>query len=215
MIKITIFALLLLFLLLPLLNIQQQTVAQAGTNGTNSTNSLQQASGASGTQSKNNNNVNSSTLLTYENPDFGIKMQYPSNWIKLQDNLVHSTIVAFQLIHQNIYDFTNTTLAELDVRVYNAPPNETSAKLNIGQISTNGQVVISNYKNSTTTLGGLPAIKIISYFVRDVTQKETQLWTFVPGKNLLIEVIYIVQPSKYSLYLPIVERMIDSVVIAH
>jgi len=40
--------------------------------------------------------------LTYENPDFGIKMQYPSNWIKQQDNLVFSTIVAFQLIHQNI-----------------------------------------------------------------------------------------------------------------
>src|SRR5947209_6368082 len=100
MIKITIFALLLLFLLLPLLNIQQQTVAQPGTN---STNNLQQASGASGAQSKNNNNVNSSTVLTYENPDFGIKMQYPSNWIKLQDNLVHSTIIAFQLVHQNIY----------------------------------------------------------------------------------------------------------------
>lgn len=211
MIKITIFLFLLLFSILSFLNIQHQTVAQPGTN---STSSLQQASGAPGTHSNNKTNVNS-TLLTYENPDFGIKMQYPSNWITLQDNLVHSTIVAFQLIHQNIYDFTNTTLAELDVRVYNAPQNETSAKLNIGQLNTQGQVIISNYKNSTTTLGGLPAIKIISYFLGDVTEKEMQLWTYVPGKHVLIEMIYIAQPSKYSLYLPIVERMINSVEIVH
>jgi hypothetical protein len=78
-----------------------------------------------------------------------------------------------------------------------------------------GQVIISNYKNSSTTLGGLPAIKIISYFLGDVTEKEMQLWTYVPGKHVLIEMIYIAQPSKYSLYLPIVERMINSVEIAH
>ena len=159
--------------------------------------------------------ANNSRFLTYQNLDFGIKMQYPSNWTKLEDNLLLHTIAAFSNIHQNPYDFTNLTLAEVDLRVYNAPQNETSAKLNIGQINTQGQVIISHYQNGTTTLGGLPALKIISYFFGDVSLKEMQVWTFVPSKNVLVELVYIAQPSKYSLYLPIVERMIDSVEIAH
>jgi hypothetical protein len=142
-------------------------------------------------------------------------MQYPANWTLLEDNLLLHTIAAFQLIHQNIFDFTNTSLAEVDLRVYNAPQNETSANLNISQINTLGQMIVSHYQNVTTTLGGLPALKIISYFFGDVTQKEMQVWTFIPNKNVLVEIIYIAQPLKYSLYLPIVQRMIDSVEIVH
>lgn len=170
-----------------------------------------------GVQSKNltNNSNKSSIFLTYENHDFGIKMQYPSDWIKMEDNLLFHTIAAFQLIHENIYDFTNATLAEVDLRVYKAPQNETSAKLSIGQINTQGQVISNYYKNSTINLGGLPAIKIVNYFFGDVTQKELQVWTFVPGKNVLVEIIYIAQPSKYSLYLPNVQKMIDSVKISY
>ena len=71
------------------------------------------------------------------------------------------TIVAFRLIHENILDFTNTTLAELDLRVYNTPQNETIANLNIDQINniaqnTTNELIVSHYKNATTTLGGLP-----------------------------------------------------------
>jgi len=209
-----------LFSLLPYSTIEQHALGQSGTNSTNNqiSNSgtgsgVTTASGMARPQS-NNNTISNGTTLTYQNPDFGIKMQYPSNWIKQQDNLLLHTIVAFSLIHENIFDFTNTTLAELDIRVYNAPQNETLAKLNIGQINTQSQVIVSNYKNGTTTLGGLPALKIISYFFGDVSQKGMQVWTFVPSKNVLVEFIYITQPSKYSLYLPIVERMINSVEIA-
>jgi hypothetical protein len=105
-------------------------------------------------------------------------------------------------------------LAEVDLRVYNAPQNETSAKLNINQINTQGQTIVSYHKNSTTTLGGYPAFRIASYFFGGVTQKEMQIWTFIPNKHVLVEIVYIAQPSKYSLYLPIVERMIGSVEIA-
>ena len=164
------------------------------------------------------NNNDSSTFLTYEDPELGLKMQYPSNWIKQQDNLLRHTIVAFQLkqeVFRNTYDFANTTLAEVDLRVYNAPQNETSAKLNIDQIDTQGDVIVSHYKNSSTTLGVLPALKIINYFFGVPTEKGMQVWAFVPNKHVLVELIYIAQPSQYSLYLPIVEKMIDSVKIAH
>ncbi|HET7149045.1 MAG TPA: hypothetical protein VFI73_11155 [Candidatus Nitrosopolaris sp.] len=213
--------LLLLFSVILLYSTMQHALGQSATNSTsnkigNSTTSSGRAATIAVTGPRSINSIiGNGTTLTYQNPDFGIKMQYPSNWIKQEDNLLLHTVVAFSLIHQNIFDFTNTTLAELDLRVYNAPQNETSAKLNIGQINTQGQVIISHYKNETTTLGGLPALKIINYFFGDTTQKEMQVWTFVPSKNILVELIYVAQPSKYPVSLPIVERMINSVEIAH
>ena len=76
-------------------------------------------------------------------------------------------------------------------------------------------MIVSYYKNSTTTLGGLPVLKIRSYFFGDVTKKEMQVWTFIANKRVLVEILYIAQSTKYSLYLPEVEKMIDSVEIAH
>jgi len=105
------------------------------------------------------------------------------------------------LIQQDIYDFTNTTSAELDVRVYNAPQNETFAKLNIdqvnhiGQMNTTNQVIIGHYKNATTTVAGLPALKIINYYFGNVSQKEMQVWTFIPSKHILVELIYLADPQ--------------------
>jgi hypothetical protein len=212
MITLFLFSVLLLFssLLYPTI---QHILVQSDTNdnGIKNTGMSREAAG------KNSN----STFLTYQNSDFQIKMQYPSNWTKQEDNLALHTIVGFSLIHQDIYDFTNTTLAELDVRVYNAPQNETFAKLNIdqvnhiGQMNTTNLVIIGHYKNATTTLAGLPALKIINYYFGNVGQKEMQVWTFIPSRHLLVELIYLADPSKYYLYLPTIGRMIDSVKIAH
>jgi hypothetical protein len=212
MISTILFLLVLLFSSL-LHSTVQHTLAQSNTNDSDSKNSGM----SKGAAVKNNNG----TFLTYQNPDFEIKIQYPSNWTKQEDNLVLHTIVVFSLIRQDIYDFTNTTLAELDLRVYNAPQNETFAKLNIdqvndiGQMNKTNQVIIGHYKNATTTLAGLPALKIINYYFGNVGQKEMQVWTLIPTKHLLAELIYIADPSKYYLYLPTIERMIDSVEIAH
>jgi hypothetical protein len=225
MIMTTISLLLLLLLFSPILysTIQQQLVAGSSSHNNDSRAgpAVIVGTGAAGAEPKNitsniNTNINkNSTFLAYDNPDFGIKLLYPSNWTKQEDNLRHQTIVGFSLIHEDIYDFANTTLAEVDLRIYNAPQNETSAKFDIGQINTAGEVIVTHYKNSSTTLGGLPALRIINYYYGDVTQKEMQVWTFVPNKNVILEMLYIAQPSKYSLYLPIAEKMIGSVVISH
>jgi hypothetical protein len=163
-----------------------------------------------------NTNTTNSTMLTYQNPDIGLTMQYPSNWIKQTGNLVRNSIVAFELKQNqfhNTLNFVNTTLAEIDLRVYPAPPNVTLANFNLGDVNLagQGQAIISHYKNSTTTLGGLPAIKIVSYFFGAFTEKSMQVWTFVPSKHIFVDLIYIVQPPQYSLYLPAVQNMINSV----
>jgi hypothetical protein len=217
MISTKILFLLLLILLIPSYSAKQPALAQAdasnGNNNGSNTNpgAAIPATGSAGAAPNFNGN---SSFFTYENHDFGFKMKYPSNWIKQEDNLLLHTIAAFELIHENIYDFTNTTLAELDLRVYTAPQNETYAKLNISQINTQGQMIISHYKNDTTTLGGLPALRIINYYFGDITRKEMQVWTFIPSKHVLVELVYIAQPPNYSRYLPVIEKMIGSVELA-
>jgi hypothetical protein len=162
-------------------------------------------------------NTTNSTTLTYQNPDIGLTMQYPSNWVKQEGNLVRNTIAAFVLKQNqfhNSLNFANTTLAEVDLRVYPAPPNETLAKFNLSDINLPSQAIINHYKNSTTTLGGLPAIKLVSYLFGAFTDKTMQVWTYVPSKHIFVGLIYIVQPPQYSLYLPAVQSMINSVKIA-
>ncbi|HET7149496.1 MAG TPA: hypothetical protein VFI73_13475 [Candidatus Nitrosopolaris sp.] len=97
-------------------------------------------------------------VLSYKNLDFGIKMQYPYNLAKQEDNLQLHTIAAFSLTHRNPFDFANVTLAKVYLRAYNAFQNETSTKL------TQGQIIVSYHKNSITTLEGYSALRIASYF---------------------------------------------------
>ena len=153
-------------------------------------------------------------FFTYKNPDLGLTMQYPSSWVKQQDNLVMNTFAAFLLKEDrfhNSLNFANVSLAEVDLRVYPAPQGVTSANLNASQLNIQGQALISQYRNSTTTLGGLPALKLTTYVFGGFTQKTMQMWTYIPSKHVLFAIVYIVQPSAYSLYLPAVQQMINSV----
>lgn len=134
-------------------------------------------------------------------------IEYPSSWILQQDNLRLNTVAAFSLIHTNIYDFTNTTLAEVDIRVFNNRGNVTAENLTSGDIGTAGQTVLNISK---TTLGGLPAVKIIDYTFGDVTTKHMQVWTVLPKHNLRLLVYYIAPPSLYDQYLPAVQHMLNS-----
>jgi len=86
MIRITLllFSILLLFSSL-LYSTIQHTLAQSDTND-NDTKNIGLSREAAG------NNSNS-TFLTYQNPDFQVKMQYPSNWTKQEDNQVLHTVV--------------------------------------------------------------------------------------------------------------------------
>jgi hypothetical protein len=182
-------------------NTNNANATQWGTTNTTGGNSRQPTSNISA----------GNMFLTYHNPDFGLSLLYPANWTKQEDNLTLHTLAAFSAIHEDKYNFVNSTWAEVDLRIYNAPPNETFSNLNLNQLNTQGQVIVNSYKNSTTTLGGLPALKIVNYFFGVIGQKQMQMWTFVPTKNKIIELVYTALPSKYSIYLPVVEKMIDSV----
>ena len=70
-------------------------------------------------------------------------IEYPTSWILQQDNLRLNTIAAFSLIHTNIYDFTNTTLAEVDIRVFNNRGNVSAENLTLSDIGTASQTILN------------------------------------------------------------------------
>jgi hypothetical protein len=151
-------------------------------------------------QSKSTSN---SSFLLYQNPDLGIKMQYPSSWKKVEDYLKFHAIVAFILTHTSINDKTNTTLAELDLRLYPVPANETSTKIPIRQLDTHNGSVLNSY----TGTSGMRVTKIID---KIYGQEELQIWTLIPTKHILIELVYISGAKGFPQYLPMAKKMIAS-----
>lgn len=151
-------------------------------------------------QSKSTSN---SSFLVYQNPDLGIKMQYPSSWKKVEDYLKFHTIVAFILTHTFINDKTNITLAELDLRLYPVPANETSTKIPIRQLDTHNGSVLNSY----TSTSGMRVMKIID---KIYGQEELQIWTLIPTKHILIELVYSSGAKGFPQYLPMAKKIITS-----
>jgi hypothetical protein len=152
-------------------------------------------------------NTTASTTSLYKNSDFGFITEYPTSWIFEQDNLRLNTIAAFSLIHTNIYDFTNSTLAEIDIRVFNNGGNVSAENLTLSDIGSAGEIILNS---SRSTLGGLPALKIVDYTFDGITTKHMQVWTVLPENNLRLLIYYIAQPSFYDQYLPVMQHVLDS-----
>ena len=150
-------------------------------------------------------------FLTYENPELGISIQYPSNWEKLVslDNFV-----------------TFTAPPETDTRIYPAALGlkvqelTSSSQNNIPSLQEITKVQMSDLKRSTpdlkvlestsTTIAGKPSHKIVFSATdnKEVERKAMQVWTVIGNKAVLIT--YKAEPDKFASYLPTIERMIDS-----
>ena len=146
-------------------------------------------------------------FLTYEDITTGISIQFPSNWEK-SVNL--NNFVIFR------------APPETDTRVYPAAlglkiQELTSQNVSLQEVTkvqmselkkTNPDLELS--ESTSTTLAGKPAHKV-AFSATDnnqVQRKALQLWTVIDNKAILIT--YKAQPDKYSSYLPIIEKMIDS-----
>jgi hypothetical protein len=160
-------------------------------------------------QSKNNNN--SISFLTYREPDLGIKLKYPSNWIKEENGLerkMHS-IARFFLIHTDVHDRTNTTFAELDIRIY-AQNATTDILSEVKQINTHpSQVILKSYHNPV--LGFL----VQSALDKKLGLEELQFWRVITTKQILVELLYVTDPVDYSRYLAVAKKIMQSLEITH
>jgi hypothetical protein len=137
-------------------------------------------------------------FTTYENPRFGIRVQYPSDWGRLDLSFLGASADI------DFYPLDDTSGAK-DVRIQvNQLPvqNMTLEQYTDTQInSTEGQILESN----ATTLGNLIAQEIV---FTNIGLKTLQVWTLKDDK--VYTFTYVAEEDDYENDLQIAQRIIES-----
>jgi hypothetical protein len=163
------------------------------------------------TPEQSKNSTTSINFLTYDNPMFGIKILYPSNWEKQEntssssDNSSIRDVVAFSPPFRNTSDIVGKLIVQVD---------------NILDIK---PITLANYANDTVsdlkqdfrvrqsnaTLAGNPAYKIEYTGLEANVDLQAMMVLTIKGDRAYI-ISYTAEPEKYSYYIPTVQKMIDS-----
>ena len=137
-------------------------------------------------------------FTTYENPKFGIRIQYPSDWGRLDLSFLGASADI------DFYPLADTSGAK-DVRIQvKALPLQ---NMTLGQYtnthinSIEGQILESN----VTTLGNLPAHQIV---FTNIGLKTMQVWTLKNDK--VYAITYVAEEEDYESDIQIAQRMIES-----
>jgi len=145
---------------------------------------------------------------TYSNTAFGIKVKYPSNWLKLELSRSNSSIpvVAFKstgkssgvLFLTGNVNYRNVTLATIVTTREN-------------QLTHSGNI-LHLVSSTSASFAGNPAHKIVYTTIAPQGKfKAMQLISIVGKKGYFIT--YVVPEANYTTYLPTVQKIIDSALI--
>lgn len=148
-------------------------------------------------------------FLTYQNPNYGIKMQYPSDWSASQSGLRdYTNVIAFYSPLENISDVFPEHLT-LSITDYSQ--HITLQEFNTVLNNTLKQPGVKILESTPITLAHNPAHKIVFLPpAGNVPIKfETMLvWTVKSDKVYIIS--YNSEAARYSTYLPTIQKMINS-----
>ena len=137
-------------------------------------------------------------FTAYENPEFGIRVQYPSDWGRLDLSFLGTSADI------DFYPLDDTSGTK-DVRIQvKALPiqNMSLEQYTITQIdSIEGEILESN----VTTLGNLPAHEIV---FTNIGLKTMQVWTLKDDK--VYTITYVAEEDEYENDLQIAQRIIES-----
>ena len=194
---------------------------------------------------KENNFTLSPPSLSYSNATYGIKIDYPSDWIikeggaasifhnqsrslnvivellaPLQSDYYNQKIGASHnsirlvvedydtfgdITNNNIFNYINKNDSEID----NKNKLMTVATKRIGAIGMYCHDFDLKSWNQSANLAGNPAHQIFLDYSYDKNSKDaTEMWTIKNDKIYIIE--FVAQDKFYNLYLPVVNKMIDS-----
>jgi hypothetical protein len=183
------------------------------------------------------------SFLIYDNPNLGIKIQYPSDWIKFEfsNNLLSNNTnrneFPYNLIPNDINSVefikkekvTNQSVASVEARVQSRPLEiKTIEDLRnyviLGLANKTGHNINTEIINSSeTTLSNLPAFKIF-YNVPQIhvlegipnvpAKKVMRIETLNPSIHKSYAILYFAQSDLFNTYLPTVQKMISSFRIA-
>jgi hypothetical protein len=154
----------------------------------------------------------SKKFLTYENSNYGIKIQYPSNWIaadKIGEALDTTFIKVgeLSLLHSNA---SSTPVARVGLLI-----DDLSSQKNLdqtGYVNTIIDAYMKGYQDfrvlgiNTTTLAGQAAYSISATYGSQ--QKIMEIGTVIGDKVFFVQ--YVAEEPNFSVYLPIVQKMINS-----
>lgn len=138
-------------------------------------------------------------FTTYENPTFGIRIQYPSDWGRLDLSFLQDSADI------DFYPLSDTSLAKnVKIQVNNLPSrNMTLEEYTNSQINPLEEKLL---KSNTTTLAGIPGYEIVFTSLQGL--KTMQVWTVKDDKAYIIT--YVAQEEDYEKDLQIAQKMIDS-----
>jgi len=150
-----------------------------------------------------------SNFLTYQNPTYGIKIQYPSDWTMSQTGLRdYTNIVAFYTPLQNLTAVPSQFLLSRTHYSQNITLNDYS-KLVSATLQQPGVQIV---ESKPFTLGdGTPAHSIVFIPPSGNVPFKPEImlvWT-VKGSNVYT-LLYSGDAAKYSFYLPTIQKMINS-----
>lgn len=154
-----------------------------------------------------------SNLLTYENPTYGITIQYPSNWMASSNQLpTYNSIIGFYSPLENLSDVLPVEFA-LSITTYtNNISLDEYTKITSTALEQQGMEIT---ESSSTTLAGNPAHKITFSPGDQIAQnspvefKFMQIFTAIGNKVYLLS--YNAEASKFSTHLNTIQQMLDSV----
>jgi hypothetical protein len=150
--------------------------------------------------------VQGQSILTYENPTYGIEMQYPSSWDK-DLNVSSPDLVTFYPSGVNSNPSLTVTVDDISdekgipLAQYASDSNDA-----IKHETTNFKLLGSTTNN---TLAGIPAYKSIYSYAGNSQPIEGMEVGAIKGDKVYI-FTYEAGPNEYSVYLPTVQNMINS-----
>ena len=154
-------------------------------------------------------------LPSFENNSYGIKIQYPANWTKEEEDLDPTDPIT------NIVTFSAPFDSRLDqysenfgISIENLTDTNMTLEEYADSLIANYNETLTDFKliesNTNSTLGGSnPAYRLVYSDREDDTSYRTmEVGTIIGDKVYFIE--YIAEEENYSDYLPIVYTMADS-----
>ncbi len=140
-----------------------------------------------------------SKFVTYDNPTFGVRIQYPSDWGRLDLSFLQ------QSADIDFYPLADTSLAKnVKIQVNNLPSrNMTLEEYTNSQINPLEERLL---ESNTTTLAGIPGYEIVFTSLQGL--KTMQVWTIKNEKAYIIS--YVAQEEDYEKELQVAKKMIDS-----
>ena len=147
--------------------------------------------------------------LTYESPVYGIRIQYPDGWEILIQNTSNSSLsLRFDSPAENDTDTYRENVRFVIDTISNntALGNFTSATLT-SYLESYPDLEVIQLSSTNLTNNAIPAYKLVA----SRTQEGLDfMQIFALKEDIVYSIIYYSEKARYSTYLPIIERMINS-----